>query len=404
MNLLVIKLLRQHLSVGQFLGFSFANLLGMAIVLLGGQFYVDVLPIFTQGDSFMKETYLVVGKEVTTAQTLMGKTPHFSAEEIADVEQQPFVNEVGCFIPAQFDISASLGSRELGLGLSTDLFFEAIPDRFVDADLSLWHYDDQSDTIPVILPRSYLTLYNLGFASSRGLPALSESLIGMVKINFHLRGTSGERFMHGKVVAFSDRINTILVPQGFQETANAELSPDRIVKPSRLILEVNHPADSRIATYLSSRHYVEEGSAADAGRMAFFLRLVIGIVVVVGLVICALSFFVLLLSIYLLLQKHTEKIDTLLLLGYTPSSVARPFQWLSLGLNVSVLLLSLSLVGVVREYYLTQIFEIYPQLAVTNLWPTVCGGCLLCLTVVGLNYFLIRRKVNHIWSMHRVEK
>ena len=55
---LVWKLLRQHISIPQFAGFAFANLFGMLIVLFGFQFYQDVLPVFTQEDSFMKADYL----------------------------------------------------------------------------------------------------------------------------------------------------------------------------------------------------------------------------------------------------------------------------------------------------------------------------------------------------------
>ena len=57
MNKLVWKLLRQHISIGQLSGFFLANIFGMLIVLLSVQFYKDVLPVFTQGDSFMKKDY-----------------------------------------------------------------------------------------------------------------------------------------------------------------------------------------------------------------------------------------------------------------------------------------------------------------------------------------------------------
>lgn len=43
-------------------GFFFANLCGMVIVLLSAQFYKDVLPVFTEGDSFMKKDYVIVSK------------------------------------------------------------------------------------------------------------------------------------------------------------------------------------------------------------------------------------------------------------------------------------------------------------------------------------------------------
>ena len=44
---LVWKLLRRHVSVPQFAGFFFANLLGMLIVLLSVQFYYDVPVSYT---------------------------------------------------------------------------------------------------------------------------------------------------------------------------------------------------------------------------------------------------------------------------------------------------------------------------------------------------------------------
>ena len=75
---LVWKLLRQHISVPQFAGFFFANLFGMLIVLLGFQFYRDVLPVFTQGDSFMSADYLILSKKIGTGNTLSGRSNSFS--------------------------------------------------------------------------------------------------------------------------------------------------------------------------------------------------------------------------------------------------------------------------------------------------------------------------------------
>ena len=62
----------------------------------------------------------------------------------------------------------------------------------------------------------------------------------------------------------------------------------------------------------------------------------------VGLFISILSFYILMLSIFLLLQKNTVKLENLLLIGYSPTRVARLII-LTVGLNVLVLLLSISL-------------------------------------------------------------
>lgn len=48
----IIETAYQRGAVG---GIFLANLCGMVIVLLSVQFYKDVLPVFTQGDSFMKK-------------------------------------------------------------------------------------------------------------------------------------------------------------------------------------------------------------------------------------------------------------------------------------------------------------------------------------------------------------
>ena len=401
MNHLVWKLLRRHLNLWQMGGFFFANLFGMCIVLLSLQFYRDVLPLFTQGDSFMKPTYLVVGKKVTAAQTLTGESPSFNSSEIEELEEQPFVESVGRFVPALFDVYASVGSERMGIGMGTDMFFEAIPDEYVDADLSRWRYTPGSDSIPVIIPRNYLNLYNFGFAKTKGFPVLSEGLVSMINMKFSLRGAQGQKVMYGKVVAFSNRLNTILVPQNFLEMANAELSPLREPLSSRLILNVKNPADERIAAYLDAHRYEAEGNVGDVGRITFFLRLIVGIVSGVGLVICGLSFYVLLLSIFLLLQKHTDKIDNLLLIGYPPFKVAFPFYILSGVLNSVVLLLSIIAVVVLRSYYLPLIEQIYPQLEVGSVLPAVDCGIGLYAFVSLLNYLAIRQKVSSIWYIHQ---
>lgn len=74
---LVWKLLRQHISFPQLAGFFFANLCGMVIVLLSAQFYKDVLPVFTEGDSFMKKDYVIVSKKVSNIGLLCRKKQDF---------------------------------------------------------------------------------------------------------------------------------------------------------------------------------------------------------------------------------------------------------------------------------------------------------------------------------------
>ena len=86
MNTLVWKLLRQHISIGQLAGFFLANLFGMMIVLLSVQFYKDVIPVFIEGDSFMKKDFIIATKKISTLGSFAGKSNTFSPEDIADLK------------------------------------------------------------------------------------------------------------------------------------------------------------------------------------------------------------------------------------------------------------------------------------------------------------------------------
>lgn len=389
------KLLKQHISVAQLAGFFLANLCGMVIVLLSVQFYKDVLPVFTQGDSFMKKDYLILSKKVSTLGSLVGKSNTFSAGDVDEIKKQPFTAEVGAFKPTQFRVSAGMGVQ--GMQMSTDMFFESVPDRFVDAKLDRWKFDASQEVIPIIVPRNYLNLYNFGFAQSRNLPKISEGLVGMVNLDIRLMGNGQVKVMKGNIVGFSDRLNTILVPETFVDWANKVYGTGQQTEPSRLIVEVHNPADERIARFLKEKGYETEGDKADAGKTAWFLKLIVGIVMSVGLIISILSFYILILSIYLLLQKNTKKLENLLLIGYSPVRVARPYQVLSAAVNLLVLILSLVVVCLIRGEYLDVVNGLFPDLNSGGLLPSCLVGGILFVAVTILNAIIVRRKINEIW-------
>jgi hypothetical protein len=106
---MIWKLLRAHISVPQFVGFFFANLCGMIIVLLGIQFYNDVLPVFTQEDSFMKADYVMVSKHIGMGTTISGANTDFTKNEIDDVASQPFVRKVCGFTSTNYKVDAHMG-------------------------------------------------------------------------------------------------------------------------------------------------------------------------------------------------------------------------------------------------------------------------------------------------------
>ena len=393
---LVWKLLRQHISIPQFAGFAFANLLGMLIVLFGFQFYHDVLPVFTQQDSFMKADYLIMSKKIGVGSTISGRTHTFSGSEIDDISSQKFVTKIGKFTSTEYKVDASMGVNGVNI-LNSELFFESVPDGFVDVSLKDWKYEEGSKEVPIILPRTYINMYNFGFAQSHSLPKISDGLMGMIDFQIFIQAGGKKEQFKGKVIGFSSRLNTILVPQAFMDWSNSEFAPNDHSDPTRLIVEVGNPADENISKYLEDNGYEVETDKLDAEKTTYFLKMIVSMVMVIGLVISMLSFYILMLSIYLLVQKNSSKLENLLLIGYSPGRVAMPYFLLTMVLNVAVLIVAWCFLFFMRDVYMEFIEALYPHLEEGTMMPAILLGMVLFLLVTTLNIVAIRRKVMRIW-------
>ena len=393
---LLWKLLRQHISIPQFAGFFFANLVGMVIILLGTQFYTDVQAIYESEDSFMKADYLIINKKIGAITMLTGKSVAFTEEELQEVGSQPFVESVGFFTPSAFNVRAAFEMEGLA-NMSTDMFFESVPDRFVDVASSQWHYEPGSTELPIILPKNYLDLYNFGYASSRGMPKLSEGIVGAVTLHITIRGNGESGDFNGRIVGFSGRLNTILVPESFMKWANSKYVA-KSVEPTRLILKVSNPTDDRIAKFLSDKGYETDIAKLDASKTTYMLRVIVAIVMAVGLVISVLAFYILMLSIYLLVEKNSYKLENLLIIGYSPLRVSMPYQLLTIILNVLVLLMAFGILLLVRSIYLSVFAGFFPHVAHPSLLPSLIVGIAILLLVSIINICVVKNKVMSIWN------
>lgn len=394
MDNIIWKLLRQHISKGQLIGFAIANLIGLTIVLLAVQFYRDVRPVFNDEESFISKDYLIITRAVTGAGAMMGNNGEFGDNDISDLEQQPWCRQVGKFINSDFAIDAQLGVGS-GHAMHTQFFFESIPDEFIDIDPDAWGFSPAKPEVPVIISRDYLSLYNFGFASTQGMPRISEGQAEMLPLEFTLSGNGQRQVMPGRIVGFSNRLNTVIVPHEFMLWANARFGTSAEQHPQRLIVEVNKPGDVKIEEYMDEHHYEVAGDKMSSSKANYFLTVVSGIVIAVGIIISLLSFFVLMLSIYLLLQKNTRKLQDLLLLGYSPSEVSKPYILLVLGLNAVLLVLAILLMLLARTAYMDMIHAF--GVSGAGIGVAILVGVLIMGAITAGNIHAIKSKVNSLW-------
>ena len=273
------------------------------------------------------------------------------------------------------------------------MYFESIPDDYIDVPLEQWKWKEGDKSVPIILPRSYINMYNFGFAQARSLPRISDGLVGLIDVELSLHGHGTTDIYKGRVVGFSSRLTTILVPDAFMQWSNGKYADQTEANPTRLIVERQSNKEQQLNSYLEEHGYEAESGNPNAEKTISFLRLIVGLVVVVGIVIAILSFYILMLSIYLLVQKNAVKMQNLLLIGYSPSQVARPYQLLTVSMLTIVLLIAVVVIMIARTYYMDMIELLYPQLPTQSIFATLLFGIALVLTVSIFNIFAIRRKV-----------
>lgn len=335
---IVWRLLRRNISIGQLAGYAVANLVGLAIVLTAVQFYRDVTATWHSEDSFISRNYLIIAKRLPSGiGSIFGSSASkgFSPEEIDNLRAQPWVSRVGEFTAANFNVSASVEMG--GAPLSTALFLESIPSEFLDISPAGWSYTPGSGApVPVIISKDYLTLYNFGFAASRGLPQISEDMMKMIPLRLSVSGNGQQQWLNARIVGFSSRINTIAVPEEFIQWANPIYGEKAAANPSRLIIETSDPGNPAVTSYLDAHGYDPSGADPDSGKASYFLSIATAVVISIGVVISLLALFILLLSIRLLLQKNRDTLHRLMMLGYSPRTVARHYILIVSAINLCV--------------------------------------------------------------------
>ncbi|SEA56785.1 hypothetical protein SAMN05192529_1294 [Arachidicoccus rhizosphaerae] len=318
LNILLKKIIKKGAGrvryVLAMVGLTVALLLILAAIQLQAN-YQQLLHGNNAQDSIAN--FLVINKEVTAQNA--GNT-NLTDEDIADLKKQPFIQGVGVVTPSRFKVAASGGSA---LPFYTDMFFESVPDQFLDISDKDWKWDDNSQYIPIVIPNQFLDMYNFGFAKSQNLPQLSHDLVKSIPIQIDIQTPQGQKSFLAKVAGFSDRISSILVPQAFMEWANQNFATQPPKGASRVIIRTDDPSNPALIAYLDSHHLSTD---MEKTRFSKYRQIVGFVVQVSGFTGLAMFLFALLifsLFIELTIASCREEIRLLVTLGAAPGQLSR---------------------------------------------------------------------------------
>jgi hypothetical protein len=332
--------------------------------------------------------FLVINK-VVTAQN-MGATT-LSDADIAGLKQQPFTEALGLLTPSRFKVGVESASDKTPF--YSDLFFESVPDEFIDVTSADWKWNDQSQFIPMIIPNMFLDMYNFGFAASQQLPQLTQDLVKSLPIKVIIQTPAGPVSYNARIVGFSDRISSMLVPQQFMDWANAKFGNDQHARPSRVVIKTRDAGNPQLVQYLKTH-----GLSTDADKTRFskyrqVVDMVVGISWVTGAVMLVFALLIFTLFIQLTIASCRDEIVLLISLGTAPRQLYRFLMRQFFPPNIFITLFALAGIAVLQWMLAAFLLQKSIHLPYFLSLYTVGAALLILLVLWLVNRYTIHRYI-----------
>ncbi|MCU0394979.1 MAG: hypothetical protein MUF29_03665 [Chitinophagaceae bacterium] len=312
------KLIRTGIGRFRFLMGTVGMGVAVLFILLAVQTFMNFNELL-HGKQNANETadFLVINKEVTAATQGRKELSAFNEAELDSLRQQPFVEKLGTLTASNFNVNVS--SYSDAIPFYTDAYFESVPDEFIDVTSEAWAWKPGQRDLPVIIPTFIIDLYNTGMAmSSQNFPQLSLEALKAIPLRVLLKGNGKEMEMVGHIVASSDRLNSILIPQSFMEAANRTLGYRTGAVTTRIVIKTKDPSDPQLVKYLADRGWRTNTDKTRFSKVRVIVNWIVGIVGGIGLVMLLFGMLVFSLFIQLTIASSKRDIELLKTLGASP--------------------------------------------------------------------------------------
>ncbi len=372
---------------------NFAGYLGLGV----GVFLLLVsLQMFININSLLKGShpkkngfdFISVTKQITNDN--MGKDNTFTQSEIADFKKIPQVTELAPVLSNQFRVTANAGNV---IPFSTDLFLESIDRQFLDTLPANFTWQPGQQIVPVIFSSDFLEMYNV-FAPAQGLPQVSPKTISAVNLGLECYGTTGVFTFTGNIVALSDRINSVIVPQSFIEWGNKYLTGKNTQDPARIYLKTKDANDPALLKYLDDNNYRVNKDKTKFGRIKTVLQSVVTLLGFFGILIISLALLLFSFYLKLIIANSRQNLHLLLTLGYSPGWLSKVVsgKWIVVYLITIVI----SIVFTATAHYLFTFMFMQGELSFIPDGKVFGLAFLLFVMAIFFNYSLIKKELFRI--------
>ena len=364
---------------------------GVLLLLCSIQLYIDINQLL--GDKNPRKNgfdFISVTKTITNDN--MGKDNRFTPDDIKELQAQPFIDGAAPLKANAFKVMAGAGDV---IPFSTFIFIESLDNNFIDTVPPNFTWKPGQTEVPIIFSSDFLEMYNV-FAPGSGLPQISEKTAGSINIFLQCSGHNGEQLYKAHIVAFSDRVNSILVPENFLAQLNKQLEGVESNNCSRVFIKTKDANNPQLLNYLEQKNYHVNKDKTKFGRTKQILQTIVGGLTGFGVLIILLAMVLFSFYLQLMIARSKENLQLLLTLGYSPKwlskTVAKKWTPVYIIVVLSALLLTAILQWSFQHFVLSDSESLTPFIN----WIVLILALLLIALCILMNYRLIKKLLNKL--------
>lgn len=370
----------------------FGLAIGILLLLVSIQMFVNIQQLLKQNNPRKSGGYDFISISKTITNSNMGKDNTFTTADLEKLKEQPTIAGVAPLISNKFRVRATAGDI---IPFSTDLFLESIDNNYIDTVPETFTWQPGQITVPIIFSSDFLEMYNV-FAPAQDLPQLSAKTISSVNIILECSGPYGTQNFKGNIVALSDRINSLLVPQTFMNWSNWHFMQDTSVHASRVYIETKDANDPHLISYLDQQNYHLNKDKIKFSRIRSILQNIISALGIFGILVIILALLLFSFYLQLMIAKSKDNLQLLLTLGYSPGWLANSVAKTWLPVYLSIIIAALIITEILHLLFMQLPFVKADNLSYILHWSVWLTAIFLFALTVIINQKLVKKELRNI--------
>lgn len=362
--------------------------IGVLLLLCSIQMFVNIQQLLGK-NTVRKNGYDFISVTKTVTNETMGQPEKnlFKNDEVASLKTAPGVEDAAPLESNQFRVQLNAGDI---FAFKTDLFLESLDSNFIDTVPPTFRWVEGDLNVPIILSSEFLEAYNV-FAPGQGLPQVSQETATNIPVMITCSGRGRQANFNAHVVAFSDRINSVLVPQEFLHWANNNFSEHSVDGFARIYLKTRDANNPDLLTYIDQKNYKVNKDKTKFGRTKQTLQGIFSGLGVFGLLVVAMALMLFSFYLQLVIARSRDSLQLLLLLGYSPKWLGRKFSLRFIPVYLLVVIAALAATQVLQYFFHRGVMYNRPDLATVLDWRVWVTAVVLTILSILTNFRLVNR-------------